>query len=98
MSMEHKAFVFDWESFLQELSELLFSALVSDDTTRLKAWINSNVADLKDPYEGEPLTKDWEDTLDVKDAHQYGDFALTKYYDPARDIGLGHEWQIISHV
>ena len=36
--------------------------------------------------------------IETHDAHQYGDFALTRYYDPSKDIGLGSSWQAIQDV
>lgn len=90
--MEHKAFVFDFEAFDRELRPILEAALHSGDPAGAVAFIAANLHDLLDPYEGEPLPDDWESTIEVPDVHQYGDFALTKYYDPAADIGLGAEW------
>jgi hypothetical protein len=96
--MEHKAFLFDYESFDGELRALLENALLSGDSTGLVSFINANLGSLKDPYEGEPLADDWQDLIETQDAHQYGDFALTKYYDPKADTGLGADWDEVQQM
>ena len=93
MSMEHKAYLFDWGEFERELRAVLEEALRSEDGSAVVEFIAEHVAALKDPYEGEALSLEWEQMLESKDVHRYGDFALTKYYDPTADIGLGYEWE-----
>jgi hypothetical protein len=93
MSMSHKAFVFDHARFERELRERLLAALASDDARPLDAFINANREMLRDPYEGEPLSPDWRATFRPSDVQAYADFALTKYYDPSDDLGLGTDWQ-----
>lgn len=90
--MEHKAFLFDGDRFDEELRPLLEAALSTGNCTPLVHFIHSNLEDLADPFEGDPLPSDWGSMLEVNDAHAYGDFALTKYYDPTADIGLGALW------
>ena len=96
--MEHKAFVFDYESFERELRPSLEDALATGDTSRLESFISMNLDALRDPYEGQPLRADWASLVEVKDAHQYGDFALTKYYNPTADIGLGSVWERVQDL
>jgi hypothetical protein len=36
--------------------------------------------------------------IETADPHQYGDFAVTKYYQPSEDIGLGNNWQGIQEM
>jgi hypothetical protein len=98
MAMEHKAFVFDYDGFTGELSKALLAALQSGDVRGLREFITANLESLKDPYEGEPLDDDWESLVNPKDAHQYGDFALTKFYDPTADIGLAHRWEGLEQL
>ena len=62
----------------------------------MEAFIDHHVAQLKDPYEGEPLSADWRDKLGNKDVHEYGDYALTRFYDPADCWGIGYEWARLS--
>lgn len=98
MSFEHKAFAFDYRSFIGELKPLLEKALAENDIDSLKSFIDENLPLLKDPYEGNSLDDSWEDMIEAKEVHQYGDFAITKYYDPAADIGLGYEWENIQKL
>lgn len=98
MSMEHKAFLFDHERFEQELRPVLERALAKGTSEGLKRFIADHLQALKDPYEGLPLDEDWEDLLEIDEPDQYGDFALTKYYDPGQDIGLGSEWFSVQEI
>ncbi|WP_373540891.1 hypothetical protein [Chamaesiphon sp.] len=92
MSMEHKAFIFDYEAFELELKEILETALDLNDTEGLEKFIKLNINYLIDPYEGEQLSEDWNEMLEYRDPHEYGDFALTKFYNATDDIGLNYEW------
>lgn len=98
MSIEHKAFVFDIDAFNSELRMLLESALNSGNIDKIREFIISNKEFLSDPCDGGKLDDDWEIMIEDKDAHQYGDFALTKYYSPLEDMGLGSEWQRIESM
>ena len=93
--MEHKAFIFDYDKFQIELYGTLVLSLENWDYSHLKTFILQNIFHLRDPYEGEPLDNDWEKLIETYDPHQYGDFAITKYYNPSDDIGLGYNWQSI---
>ena len=93
MSMEHKAFVFDYERFATDLCPLLEKSLRRGAIDELRAFIERHHDKLVDPYEGQPLGGDWEGSIPSPDPHQYGDFALTLYYDPRADIGLGCAWE-----
>lgn len=96
--MEHKAFLFDYDSFDRELRAILEDGLRTGDHHVLVSFINSNLRNLCDPYEGEPLGTDWEAMIETLDSHQYGDFALTKYYKPTDDIGLGAAWENLQEL
>jgi hypothetical protein len=96
--MEHKAFLFDYDSFDRELRVILEDALRSGDHSKLVSFINAHMGDLRDPYEGEPLDANWEAMIEMQDPHQYGDFALTKYYNPTADIGLGAAWHNLQEL
>lgn len=96
--MEHKAFLFDHASFERELRPSLEDALGTGDTSRLVSFIEANRHARRDPYEGEPLGADWIAHIEVGDAHQYGDVALTKYYRPTDDIGLGLAWERVQDL
>jgi hypothetical protein len=98
MSMSHKVFIFDENSFQTELSQILSNALTTNQTAELVEFIEQNLTLLKDPYEGEPLDQNWKNWLDVNDPHQCGDIALTNFYDPQADIGLGDNWLKIQTI
>jgi hypothetical protein len=96
--MEHKAFLFDYDAFERELRPILEDALRSGDCGVLVSFITRNLRWLRGPYEGDVLRADWQAMIETKDAHQYGDFALTKYYDATADVGLGAAWQSIQDL
>lgn len=96
--MEHKAYIFDYDKFKIELLDSLVLSLETGDYSQLKIFITKNIYYLRDPYEGESLHKDWEKMIETFDPHQYGDFAITKYYDPSKDIGLGADWESIHEL
>lgn len=92
MTMLHRAYAFAHAAFRAELAPLLEAALSTGDGAPLASFIDQHVDSLTDPYEGEPLTKDWRESLDAGDAQELGDFALTKYYDGDLDMGLDLDW------
>src|SRR5437762_1246641 len=94
--MEHKAFPFDYWSFDKELRPLVERSLATGESELLRSFIALHWRTLKDPYEGRPLSLQWEEILETRDPHQYGDHALTKYYDPTNDIGLGPLWDEVQ--
>jgi hypothetical protein len=97
MSMSHKAYAFDWLAFEgNELHGILLAAFSSGDPAGLIRYIEAYRGDLKDPYEGDSLDEDWRDMLEKRDVHEYADFALTRFYDPAEDCGLGDQWRAID--
>ncbi len=99
MSMSHKAYAFDWNTFeCDELFTILIESLESNDVLPLAHYIKIHYTKLKDPYEGEPLTEIWQEMLEKKDTQEYGDFALTRFYDPAADMGIGEEWMEIDEL
>jgi hypothetical protein len=98
MSMSHKAYAFDWLRFERnELSRVLWHALETSNPAALRSYITAHVDELKDPYEGEPLDLAWEEKLENRDVHEYGDYALTRFYDPAEDWGsIAAQWRAID--
>lgn len=92
MSMEHKAYEFDWDSFENELLSALLDALREDDNSKLLEFIACNLESITDPYEGEPLDKHWRENLIHSPTQEIADYALTKYYSVNDDLGLGSEW------
>ncbi|NES98279.1 MAG: hypothetical protein F6K32_24455 [Desertifilum sp. SIO1I2] len=94
--MNHQAFVFDHNAFIKELSNILEKALRTNESHELIDFIDKNILSLKDPIEGEALDFDWRKIIHTADISQYGDLALTKYYDPKRNIGVGYDWMLLS--
>jgi hypothetical protein len=85
--------MFDWTAFHQQFSSVLMDSLLKNDPKALIEYGNKNLALLRDPYEGQPLGQDWTDRLETGDVQEVGDFVLTKFYDPADDMGLGTDWR-----
>jgi hypothetical protein len=96
MSMEHKAFAFDWQQFVRGLRPVLVLALADDDPAPLESFIDRHRAELTDPYEGEPLPDKWRDLLEAGDVQELADFAQTRYYRSSEDRGLGDKWTELS--
>ncbi len=92
MLPDHKMFVFDYTTFQVELAGILAKALQSNRTGRLQSWIDARALQVHDPVEGEPVGRDWRDFLAESDVQEYGDFAMTVFYTPARFRGLRIEY------
>jgi hypothetical protein len=96
MSMEHKAFVFDYGRFQAELAPVLYAALESGIVDDLLSFIGGHRAELRTPDEGDPLPPNWEPTLRAEGVDRAGEVALTLYFNPLRDIGLDYGWQALG--
>ncbi len=96
MSMEHKAYQFDYEEFSNELLPILDLALSLNDCSQIASFVDNYREALTDPNEGEPLGEKWRDLIETYDVHQFGDFALTKYYQPSNDEGLADTWKMVD--
>jgi hypothetical protein len=93
MSMQHKAFVFNYGRFQAELASVLYTALETDSVNQLISFIAAHQKELCTPAEGEPLSSGWESELRTAAVDRAGAVALTAYYDPLNDIGLQYRWQ-----
>lgn len=96
MPMLHKAYAFDWFRFEPELHALLIRALTEKKCVELERFIDQHFGDLTDPYEGEPLSANWRSALENRDVQEHGDFALTRFYNPADDFGIAEQWTTLS--
>ena len=94
--MEHKAFAFDWRTFQRQLAPILRDALSTNSVVGLATFIEQHRHSLTDPYEGERLPDDWQSLMECGDVHEHGDFALTLYYSPRADRGIGGQWLAFS--
>jgi len=99
MSMDHRAFVFDYEAFVRELRPQLFQ-LVEGEPAALDEFIDSHWPLLKHPQTRVPLHQQWRDVLTNPGIK--GEAALTRYYDPDGDIGLHDDWmrtlKLLDHL
>jgi hypothetical protein len=96
MSLDHKAFLFDWDRFQDELAPLLTQALQTGDGTHLSSFIESNRSHCQSPYDGEALSADWQSEGEFESVQELADIALSKYYDPNASFGLGSDWQALT--
>jgi hypothetical protein len=64
----------------------------------LGAFIEARWTEVRDPYEGEPLSEDWRSRLESGDVQELGDVALTQYYRPGDHQGLGAAWVAIDEA
>jgi hypothetical protein len=90
--MSHKAFIFKWSDFQNELSPLLATALTENRVESLLAFGDLHLAMLRSPHTGFPLNLDWRNSFEAGDVQEIADFVLTKYYDPNEDGGIGRAW------
>lgn len=91
MSISHKAFLFDHTNFDAELAGVLHAALETDDVGGLRRLILDNRHVLLDLWTEAPPADDWEARIEpAYRVQQFADLAMTKYYDPRDDRGLGH--------
>lgn len=42
------------------------------------------------------MSADWQEALENRDLHEYGDYALTRFYNPTDCSGVGYEWVRLS--
>lgn len=96
MGMSHKAYAFEWYRFELEFRLCLESALTTNDLSAIEVHIAAHISTIRDPNTGEPLSADWQAHLSNRDIHEFGDRALTRYYDPACDNGIGDVWMSLS--
>lgn len=92
--MSHKAFEINWSEFARELLPVITRALGSGETRELELFVEKNSGSCSDPNDGLPIGEGWEDALG--DLQALADIALTKYYSPAEDFGVGEEWSSID--
>jgi hypothetical protein len=59
---------------------------------RVREFLSRSISECYSPYDGEPLTAPWESNLEAGDIQELADFALTKFYAPDANQGVGHNW------
>jgi hypothetical protein len=95
MSFDHKAWVFDWNTFSRELAPTLRRALETGDTAGLWRFLVSHRERLLDPSLGHRLG-DGLARLAGADVHTLGHHALTLYFDPATPRICRAAWDAID--
>jgi hypothetical protein len=95
MSFDHKAFLLDERRFRAELAPALERALAGDRGP-IVAFLDAHAGELRDPYDGEPVGDGFREAIAEADADALGDLALTCFYDPSDDLGLGPAWPAIE--
>lgn len=95
--MDHKAYLFRYDQFQQELAGSLQRSLQTDEVGPLRRFINRYRASLTDQETEEALAEDWEEVYGAPpDVQQYADLALTRYFDVNENLGLGHGFDALS--
>jgi len=97
MSMEHKAFIFDFNAFLK-LEKEIINAVKKSDTKPVYDFINKNLDECVSPYSEEELDENWQDELESEDLKELCDFALTCCYDITDDQGLSNIWEALLNI
>lgn len=92
MSMNYKAYMFDYDKFQDELGNQLYGALEKNDSTTLVKYIDENVKVLKIPSDGRLIDSSWRLLLPNWTVQLYGDLAITKFYNPGLGILIGPLW------
>lgn len=90
MSMEHKAYLFDCDLFVEKIRGIMEDTV--HDPKVAKEYIRQYPDRFCSPYTGEPLQGDWEEELSSNTLQEYFDFLLTACYDVNADKGLGYLW------
>ncbi|BAY82811.1 hypothetical protein NIES267_22950 [Calothrix parasitica NIES-267] len=98
MTIEHKAFIFNYDAFIKELADILENALAKNESCELLIFIENNLSYLKHPDEGRTLDFSWKEIIETGDVDEYADIAMTKYYNPDDDIGMGYDWMQLDDL
>ncbi|MBK7862672.1 MAG: hypothetical protein IPJ65_29500 [Archangiaceae bacterium] len=89
MPMSHRAFAFRYTAFAAELKPLVEAG----DAGALTRFIDAHRTELREPDHGEPVFSEWARQVEPGDVQTRAKLALTRYYDPRADLGLGLIWQ-----
>ena len=92
MTMSHKAYAFDHATFARELAPVLRDALQTGSRESLDQFVDRFRPVLRHPSGAGPLPPSWRVELEVGDVQEVADLALTKYYAPDREAGVGDAW------
>jgi hypothetical protein len=90
--MTYHGFLFDYNAFERELKPLLEKALKSGKTAALEKFIDKHHASLTSVMTGEKLTASWREEFEEATATEYGEVALSKYFDEEEDNLVMGKW------
>ena len=96
MSMAHKAFLFDTETFHSTIEPVMKACVANPEAAR--KYICEHYSQFQSPYTGEVLDEDWEDEFDSPTLQVYFDILLTACYDVDDDMGLGYMWDAVNDL
>jgi hypothetical protein len=94
MSMNYKIYVFDYDAFQAELSDILYRALDEDELDELITFIDTNISRLKDPDGSDPLVDDWRKVFKPRTVQDFSDIAITAYYAGWDETDFGSNFWI----
>lgn len=96
MSMAHKAFLFDTETFHSTIEPVMKACVANPEAAR--KYICEHYSQFQSPYTGEVLDEDWEDEFDSPTLQVYFDILLTACYDVDDDMGLEYMWDAVNDL
>lgn len=94
--MEHKAFLFDTETFHSEIEPVMKESVRNIEAAH--RYICAHLDELQSPYTGNTLDEDWEDEFGEPNLQVYFDILLTACYDVDDDCGLDYMWDAVNEV
>jgi hypothetical protein len=97
LSMGYELYIFDFDAFNRELSDLMVRALEADELDELTEFISVNLSRLTNPINGTALDEHWRKTLKPRTVHDYAAIALTAYYAPQEVIFI-EDWMTLDDI
>ena len=94
--LEHKAYLIDDIGFEKGLRPIFRMADSREKRQQLESFCDTNASLIKSPYDGIDVGDGWRSVQETETILELADIALTAFYDPADDIGLGYEYSEIS--
>jgi hypothetical protein len=97
MSIDHKAYLFQYDKFQDELADTLYRSLQTGIVLPLRDFINRHRDSLTDAATAKRLGEDWEQKYGRDaDVQRYADLALNRYYDLTASLGLGYGFDALA--
>ena len=97
MSIDHKAYLFQYDKFQEELADALYRSLQTGIVRPLREFIDRHCGSLTDLATAKRLGEDWEQKYGRDaDVQGYADLTLTRYYDLTASLGLGYGFDALT--